>query len=139
MDKPNTDLTRSTFLRDSGAAAAGAGAAALMLPGRAAAQPAARDRTLTDDALRAFDDDVRAAMATFSMVGAAVALFEGDEIVFNRDLDLLTTRRCARERAVALALFAGCRPLSSAGRPVAYVVSGPPLTATGSERYVAHH
>ena len=79
------DMDRRSFLRATGATAA-AGAAATFLPHPAASASGRphRGRLLTDDLLRAFDADVRTAFETFGMVGASVALFEGDEIVYNR-------------------------------------------------------
>ena len=79
------DMDRRSFLRASGATAA-AGAAATFLPHPAASASGRphRGRLLTDDLLRAFHADVRTAFETFGMVGASVALFEGDEIVYNR-------------------------------------------------------
>ena len=54
-------------------------------------------RAISEDVLRAFDDDVSQAMATFSQVGAAVALVEGNQIVFNRGYG---TRDIASEEPV---------------------------------------
>jgi CubicO group peptidase (beta-lactamase class C family) len=78
------DMDRRSFLRASGATAA-AGAAATFLPNQAASASGRPHRgpLLTDDLLRAFDDDVRTAFETFGMVGASVAVFEGDKIVYN--------------------------------------------------------
>jgi CubicO group peptidase (beta-lactamase class C family) len=40
--------------------------------------------TLSDATLRDFEADIEAALQTFRVLGAAVALVQGDEIVFNR-------------------------------------------------------
>ncbi len=39
---------------------------------------------ITDAVLQAFETDVQAAMETFHVLGAAVAVFQGDEIIYNR-------------------------------------------------------
>jgi CubicO group peptidase (beta-lactamase class C family) len=89
MDETQTvqlNMTRRSLLRAI-AGAAVVGAAALPIPewsGWAVGAPAQGARKVTDGVLQAFDADVRSAMETFSMVGAGVALFEGNDIVYNR-------------------------------------------------------
>lgn len=78
-------MDRRSFLRASGAAAA-VGAAASLIPGSPASadRKPPRDPLLTASVLRAFDSDVTRACRAFDMVGASVALFEGNKTVYNR-------------------------------------------------------
>ncbi|MFF7177980.1 serine hydrolase [Streptomyces sp. NPDC008121] len=48
------------------------------------AGPAAPPAEVSDAMLRSFDEDVRKAMAAFSMVGAAVAVVQGNKVIYNR-------------------------------------------------------
>ncbi|MCC6315734.1 MAG: hypothetical protein IT337_17185, partial [Thermomicrobiales bacterium] len=82
-------LTRRQALRDAAAVGAGAvlAAGAGVVPGAAAqdtqganATPAAPG-VFSDELLHGLETDIRTAMETFGITGAAIALVQGDEIV----------------------------------------------------------
>src|SRR5918998_1204927 len=86
-------LTRRDVLRAAAAGGLAAALAGVAGPGRSRiaraedATPAATPGApvaLSDATLRAFEADVQAALETFKVPGAAVALVRGNEIVLNR-------------------------------------------------------
>jgi len=70
--------------RAAGTATAGVSALALAMPSQSGQTPPGAPVQITDAVLQAFDADVQTAMQTFNMVGAAVALFQSGQIVYNR-------------------------------------------------------
>ena len=76
------------------------GAASALASAAMRQTPAGRERgrrhgpkgRITDAVLEGFDRDVREAMETFGMVGAGVALFQGDRIVYNEGFGLRNLR-----------------------------------------------
>ena len=89
------EISRRRLIQTGAASALAASAAMRQTPaGAASAAAGTRPKgRITDAVLQGFDRDVREAMETFGMVGAGVARFQGDRIVYNEGFGLRNLRR----------------------------------------------